>query len=136
MKNKQKVKSILSFAGLVAGILIILSATFPQGGQKRIGPLKKLSTYKGDEFASFAEFRMQDIVFDKKTGMPQLVGTDPYDVLLNVTNISRVFRFEDSDGKYYSTIMYLRHLEDPILIREAYKEVVTSIKRATDAMTK
>tara|TARA_Y100000310_G_C20445432_1_gene698164 strand:+ start:118 stop:519 length:402 start_codon:yes stop_codon:yes gene_type:complete len=132
----RKVKSIISFAGLVTGILIILSAAYSQGGMNRIGPLKKLTTYKGDEFASFAEFRVQDIVFDKKTGMPQLVGSDPYDVLLNVTTISRVFRYKDSAGKDYTTMMYLRHLEDPILVRETYKEVVTSIKRATDAMTK
>jgi len=133
----QKIKLIFGFCGLVAGVLIMLSAAYPsQGGPARLGSLKKLSTYKGDEFASFAEFRMQDIAFDKKTGMPQLVGSDPYDVLLNVTTISRVYRYMDSAGKEYSTIMFLRHLEDPILIRESYKEVVTSIRRASDAMTK
>ncbi len=128
---------MLGFGGLVISIMIVLSAAYPtQNSGLRIGPLKKLATYKGDEFASFAEFRVQDIVFDKKTGAPQLVGSDPYDILLNVTTISRVFRFRDSAGKDYSTIMYLRHLEDPILVRETYKEVVSSIRRAADAMTK
>jgi hypothetical protein len=98
--------------------------------------LKKLATFKGDEFASFSEFRVQDIAFDKKTGAPQLVGSEPYDILLNITTISRVYRYRDSAGKEYSTIMYLRHLEDPLLVREPYKEVVSSIKKAAGAMTK
>jgi len=134
---KQKIKSTLGFGGLVLGILIMLSAVYPaQGGSLSLGPLKKLATFKGDEFASFSEFRVQDIAFDKKTGAPQLVGSEPYDILLNITTISRVYRYRDSAGKEYSTIMYLRHLEDPLLVREPYKEVVSSIKKAAGAMTK
>jgi len=127
-------KSIYGLAlALVMGMMITLGAAVPQFGDRPI--IKKLSTYKGGHYAGFAEFRVQDIEFDD-LGVLQLTGNEPYDMLMNVTYITTVYRYEDAKKTDYSTLVFTNYLEEPILIRQPYKDVVSSIRKAMDAYSK
>jgi len=99
------------------------------------GPtIKRLSTYRGDHFPGFAEFRVQEIEYDE-LGIVMLKG-EPYDILLNVTYITSAYRFEDAKGKDYSTMVFTNYHQEPILIRQPYKDVVSSIRKGMEALAK
>ena len=88
---------------IVLGLLVIVmmsSANAQRGGGLGRGlgqgpVIKRLGTYKGDVFPGFAEFRVQDIEFND-IGEITLTGFEPYDMLVNVTYITTVYRFEDA----------------------------------------
>ena len=127
---------------IVLGLLVILmmSAANTQrgGGLGRgvgQGPvIKRLSTYRGDHFPGFAEFRVQNIEYGD-LGEVILKG-EPYDILMNVTYITTAYRYEDSKKTDYSTMVFTNYLEQPILIRQPYKDVVSSIRKGMEALTK
>ena len=96
--------------------------------------IKKLSSYRGDHFPGFAEFRMQEIEWDEY-GNLMLIG-EPYDVLLNVNYITRAYRFEDAKETDYSTLIFTEYSEKPILLRQEYKDVISSIRRGMEAQVK
>ena len=96
--------------------------------------IKKLSTYRGNHFPGFAEFRAQEVEYDD-LGIIILKG-EPYDVLLNVNYITSVYRYEDKKKTDYSTIMYVNYSTPAILIRQPYKDVTSSIRRAMEAQVK
>ncbi len=96
--------------------------------------IKKLSSYRGDHFPGFAEFRMQEIEWDEY-GNLMLMG-EPYDVLLNVNYITRAYRFEDAKETDYSTLIFTEYSEKPILLRQEYKDVLSSIRRGMEAQVK
>ncbi len=96
--------------------------------------IKKLSSYRGDHFPGFAEFRMQEIEWDEY-GNLMLMG-EPYDVLLNVNYITRAYRFEDAKETDYSTLIFTEYSEKPILLRQEYKDVISSIRRGMEAQVK
>ena len=120
--------------------MLMMSAVLPQrgGGLGRglgQGPvIKKLSNYRGDHFPGFAEFRVQDMEYGD-LGEVILKG-EPYDILLNVTYITTAYRFEDAKETDYSTMVFTNYLEEPILIRQPYKDVVSSIRKGMEALTK
>jgi hypothetical protein len=96
--------------------------------------IKKLSSYRGDHFPGFAEFRMQEIEWDDY-GNLMLMG-EPYDVLLNVNYITKAYRFEDAKETDYSTLIFTEYSEKPILLRQEYKDVISSIRRGMEAQVK
>ena len=96
--------------------------------------IKKLGTYRGDHFPGFAEFRVQEIEWDDY-GDLMLMG-EPYDVLLNVNYITKAYRFEDAKETDYSTLIFTEYSEKPILLRQEYKDVVSSIRRGMEAQVK
>ena len=96
--------------------------------------IKKLSSYRGDHFPGFAEFRMQEIEWDEY-GNLMLMG-EPYDVLLNVNYITRAYRFEDAKETDYSTLIFTEYSDKPILLRQEYKDVISSIRRGMEAQVK
>ena len=96
--------------------------------------IKKLGTYRGDHFPGFAEFRVQEIEWDDY-GDLMLMG-EPYDVLLNVNYITRAYRFEDGKKTDYSTLIFTEYSEKPILLRQEYKDVISSIRRGMEAQVK
>ena len=97
--------------------------------------IKRLSTYRGDHIPSFAEFRVQQIEYDD-LGTMHLAGSDPYEMLVNTSYVTAVYRYEDVKKTDYSTLMFLSYQQDPILIRQPYKDVVSSIRRSQEAMVK
>ena len=127
---------------IVLGLLVIfmMSAAITQRGGgvgKGLGQgpvIKRLTTYRGDHFPGFAEFRVQNIEYGE-LGEVMLKG-EPYDILMNVTYITTVYRYEDSKKTDYSTMVFTNYLEQPILIRQPYKDVVSSIRKGMEALTK
>ena len=96
--------------------------------------IKKLGTYRGDHFPGFAEFRVQEIEWDDY-GDLMLMG-EPYDVLLNVNYITKAYRFEDAKETDYSTLIFTEYSEKPVLLRQEYKDVASSIRRAMESQVK
>jgi len=128
----------LSIVGIV--MMLIMSAMPVQRGGglgKGLGQgpvIKRLSTYRGDHFPGFAEFRVQNIEYGD-LGEVILKG-EPYDILMNVTYITTAYRYEDSKETDYSTMVFTNYLEEPILIRQPYKDVVSSIRKGMEALSK
>ena len=126
---------------VVAGLMMLVMSFAPVqrgGGLGRglgQGPvIKRLSSYRGDHFPGFAEFRVQNIEYGD-LGEVILQG-EPYDILLNVTYITTAYRFEDAKKTDYSTMVFTNYREEPILIRQPYKDVVSSIRKGMEALTK
>ena len=127
---------------IVLGLLVIFmmsAANTQRGGGvgKGLGQgpvIKRLTTYRGDHFPGFAEFRVQNIEYGE-LGEVMLKG-EPYDILMNVTYITTVYRYEDSKKTDYSTMVFTNYLEQPILIRQPYKDVVSSIRKGMEALAK
>ena len=122
-------KVLKTICGLtaVAGIMILaMSMDKPT--------IKRLTTYRGDHFPGFAEFRVQEIEYGD-IGEVILKG-EPYDLLLNVTYITSAYRYEDAKKTDYSTMVFTNYHEEPILIRQPYKDVVSSIRKGMEALTK
>jgi len=129
-------KSILGVTIVVAIAMFAMSSKPVQRGKEDpSGPvIKRLSSYRGDHFPGFAEFRVQDMEYSD-LGEVILKG-EPYDILLNVTYITSAYRFEDVKGKDYSTLVFTNYHQEPILIRQTYKDVVSSIRKGMEALTK
>jgi len=131
-------KSILGVTIVVAITMFAMSFKPVQrgGGKLPQGPvIKRLGTYRGDTFAGFAEFRVQEIVFDD-LGKISLAGSEPYDMLVNVTYITGAYRYEDAKKTDYSTLVFTSYAKEPILIRQPYSDVVKSIEKAMDEYSK
>ena len=120
---------------VVVGIMMLAMSAAPQRGEEPNGPvIKKLSTYRGDHFPGFAEFRVQEMEYDELGEV--MLKDEPYDLLLNVTYITSAYRFEDVKGKDYSTMVFTNYREEPLLIRQPYKDVVSSIRKGMEALSK
>jgi len=119
-------KTIFGVTVVASIMLLVMSMDKPT--------IKRLSTYRGDHFPGFAEFRVQSIEYGE-LGEVMLQG-EPYDLLLNVTYITSAYRYEDKKGNDYSTMVFTNYLEEPILIRQPYKDVASSIRKSMEALTK
>ena len=119
-------KTIFGLTVVLALMMLMMSAQGPI--------IKRLSSYRGDHFPGFAEFRVQNIEYGD-LGEVILQG-DPYDILLNVTYITTAYRFEDAKETDYSTMVFTNYREEPILVRQPYKDVVSSIRKGMEALTK
>ena len=120
-------KTILGLALIASIMILVMSMDKPT--------IKRLSTYRGDHIPAFAEFRVQQVTYDD-LGEMMLTGSEPYEMLINVSYATAVYRYEDAKETDYSTLMFLNYQEDPIFIRQPYKDVVSSIRKAMEAMTK
>jgi len=123
------IKVLKTICGLsIVGIVMMLMMSM----DKPI--IKKLGTYRGDHFPGFAEFRVQEIEWDDFDNM--MLRGEPYDVLLNVNYITSAYRYEDAKKTDYSTIMFTNYSTPAILVRQPYKDVTSSIRRAMEAQVK
>jgi hypothetical protein len=129
------IRVIKTCVGLImvgVAILFLMSAASPQGlGRGQNPVIKKLGSYRGETFAGFAEFRVQEVEFDD-FGALKFKGEEPYDLLLNVNHITSVHRYEDVKKTDYSCLMYTTHWEHPKLIRQEYKDVLKIMEKAMD----
>ena len=133
-------KTIFGLTVLVGLMMLVMSSVPVQRGGgvgKGLGQgpiIKRLSNYRGDHFPGFAEFRVQDMEYGD-LGEVILKG-EPYDILLNVTYITSAYRYEDSKKTDYSTMVFTNYREEPILIRQSYRDVVSSIRKGMEAQVK
>ena len=135
-------KTVFGLTVIACLMMLVMSAAAPQrgGGNAGLGRgqnpvIKKLGTFKGDVFAGFAEFRVQEIEFDD-LGALRFVGEEPYDLLLNINHITSVHRYEDVKKTDYSCLMYTTHWDHPKLIRQEYKDVLKTMEKAMDEYSK
>jgi hypothetical protein len=111
------------------GILVVLICGFsaPQDADKPIIP--RLGGFKGDIFDGYTELRLQDITVDE-WGVISFKG-EPFEALVNIDYITMVHRYEDFKETDYSCMIYFKDKEIPFLVRQQYKEVLSSIRRAS-----
>jgi uncharacterized protein YegJ (DUF2314 family) len=129
---KNVTKTILGVLSL--GVLLMLPGVASVQFQTQ-PVVKRLSTYRGDTFPRFSEFRVQDVEFDQ-LGMMTILSPEPYDLLVNVNYITKVHRYEDSKKTDWSTLMYFEYQKQPLLARMTYKEVFSAIRRASEGQVK
>ena len=121
---------------LIGMFLMLMSMTLPQGlGRGQNPVIKKMSTFRGDHYPSFAEFRVHEIDFDD-FGHLRLVGEEAYIKLVNVAYITEVYRYEDAKKTDHSTLMFVQGKKHPMLIRQKYDDVCSSIRKSMEGMVR
>ena len=124
----------LTFVGII--VMMLMGSSPVQGlGRGQNPVIRKLGTYRGDTFAGFAEFRVQEIEFDD-FGALKLKGMEPYDLTVNVLTITKLHRYEDVKKTDYSCLMYTMHEDHPFLVRQTYADVLKSMEKAMDEYSK
>ena len=88
-----------------------------------------LSPQDADIFDGFTELRLQGITVDE-FGVIAFDG-EPFEALVNINYITIVHRYEDFKETDYSCMIYFKDKEIPFLVRQEYKEVLSSIRRAS-----
>ena len=53
------------------------------------------------------------------------------ETLINIDEIVKLHRFEDSKKKDYASLMYIRSQKTPMLVHVEYKDILSMIKRAS-----
>ena len=91
--------------------------------------LKKVN-HRGAVFPGFIEileqpYRLGDL------GEVRLIGEDRVETLVNIDEIVKLYRFEDSKKKDYASMMHIRSQKNPILVRAEYDDIVSMIKKAS-----
>jgi len=113
------------------GILVVLfcgaAPLSPQDADRPVIP--RLGGFRGDIFDGFTELRLQDITVDE-LGVIGFNG-EPFEALVNINYITMVHRYEDFKETDYSCMLYVKDKEIPFLVRQEYKEVLSSIRRAS-----
>jgi len=129
------IRTVLGLTFVFIVVLILMGATPVQKEEIQDLPvIKRMSAFRGDHFPGFAEFRVQDFEY---TDLGQiLLKGEPYEVLLNVNYITSAYRYEDAKKTDYSTLMYVNYSDTAFLLRQEYKDVITSIRKAAEAQVK
>ena len=123
-----KVCRVCAYITGAAVLFVALMANNPvQDADRPVIP--KLGGFRGDIFAGFTELRLQDINVDA-LGVIAFNG-EPFEALVNVDYITMVHRYEDFKETDYSCMLYLKDKEIPFLVRQEYKDVLSSIRRAS-----
>ena len=123
----------LTFAGIV--VLMLMGAASVQKRETQDPPvIKRMTTFRGDHFPGFAEFRVQK--FDPDDFGHIHPKGEPYEILLNVNYITNVHRHEDAKKTDHSTLVFVTYADTAYFIRQNYKDVLSSIRKATEAQVK
>ena len=124
-----KVCRVCAYITGAAVLFVALMANNPvQDADRPVIP--KLPSFRGDIFNGYTELRLQDISVDE-WGVISFQG-EPFQALVNVDYITMVHRYEDFKETDYSCMLYFRNKETPFLVRQEYKDVLSSIRRASD----
>jgi len=112
------------------GVLVVLFCGFvaPQNRDNPIIP--RMPSFRGEIFTGYTELRLQNITVDG-FGVIAFNG-EPFEALVNVDYISMVHRYEDFKETDHSCMLYFKDKETPFLVRQEYKDVLSSIRRASD----
>lgn len=123
-----KVCRVCAYVTGAAVLFVLLIASNPvQDADRPVIP--RLGGFKGDIFNGFLELRLQDITVDE-FGVVSFNG-EPFESLVNIHYITMVHRYEDFKETDYSCMIYFKDKEIPFLVRQEYKEVLSSIRRAS-----
>ena len=123
-----KVCRVCAYITGAAVLFVALMANNPvQDADRPVIP--RLGGFKGDIFDGFLELRLQNITVDE-FGIIAFDG-EPFESLVNIHYITMVHRYEDFKETDYSCMLYFKDKEIPFLVRQEYKEVLSSIRRAS-----
>jgi len=123
-----RVCKLCAYVTGAAIILVMIMGSNPV--QDRDNPIiPRMPSFKGDIFDGFLELRLQRIDVDD-LGVVGFNG-EPFETLVNIHYISMVHRYEDFKETDHSCMIYFKDKEIPFLIRQEYKEVLSSIRRAS-----
>ena len=123
-----KVCRVCAYVTGAAIVLVMLMANNPvQDADRPVIP--RLGGFKGDIFNGYTELRLQDITVDE-FGIIAFNG-EPFEALVNIHYITMVHRYEDFKETDYSCMLYFKDKETPFLVRQEYKDVLSSIRRAS-----
>ena len=112
-----------------AAIIGVLMSSNPI--QNRDNPIiPRMPSFRGEIFTGYTELRLQNITVDE-LGVIAFNG-EPFEALVNVDYISMVHRYEDFKETDHSCMLYFKDKETPFLVRQEYKDVLSSIRRASD----
>ena len=129
------IRTALGLIGLGIFTLMVMSAAPVQKREQQNPPvIKRMSTFRGDHFPGFAEFRVQK--FDPDDFGNIHPKGEPHEILLNVNYITNVYRYEDAKKTDYSTLVFVTYADTAYLIRQEYKDVLSSIRKAAEAQVK
>ena len=124
-----KVCRVCAYITGAAVIFVALMASNPV--QDRDNPvIPRMPSFRGDIFTGYTELRLQNITVDE-FGVIAFQG-QPFEALVNVDYISMVHRYEDAKETDHSCMLYFKDKETPFLVRQEYKDVLSSIRRASD----
>ena len=124
-----KVCKVCAYITGAAVIFVALMASNPV--QNRDNPIiPRMPSFRGDIFTGYTELRLQNITVDE-FGVIAFQG-QPFEALVNVDYISMVHRYEDAKETDHSCMLYFKDKETPFLVRQEYKDVLSSIRRASD----
>jgi len=114
------------------GVLVVLfCGAAPLSPQDRDNPIiPRMPSFRGEIFTGYTELRLQNITVDG-FGVIAFNG-EPFEALVNVDYISMVHRYEDAKETDHSCMLYFKDKETPFLVRQEYKDVLSSIRRASD----
>ena len=124
-----KVCRVCAYITGAAVLFVALMASNPV--QDRDNPvIPRMPSFRGDIFTGYTELRLQNITVDE-FGVIAFQG-QPFEALVNVDYISMVHRYEDFKETDHSCMLYFKDKETPFLVRQEYKDVLSSIRRASD----
>jgi len=124
-----KVCRVCAYITGAAVIFVALMASNPV--QDRDNPIiPRMPSFRGEIFTGYTELRLQNITVDG-FGVIAFNG-EPFEALVNVDYISMVHRYEDFKETDHSCMLYFKDKETPFLVRQEYKDVLSSIRRASD----
>ena len=123
----------LTFVGIL--VLMLMGAAPVQKREAQDPPvIKRMTTFRGDHFPGFAEFRVQK--FDPDDFGHIHPKGEPFEILINVNYITNVNRYEDAKKTDHSTLVFVTFADTAYLIRQNYKDVLNSIRKAAEAQVK
>ena len=124
-----KVCKVCAYITGAAVLFVALTASNPV--QNRDNPIiPRMPSFRGEIFTGYTELRLQNITVDE-LGVIAFKG-EPFEALVNVDYISMVHRYEDFKETDHSCMLYFKDKEIPFLVRQEYKDVLSSIRRASD----
>ena len=124
-----KVCKVCAYITGAAVLFVALTASNPV--QNRDNPIiPRMPSFRGEIFTGYTELRLQNITVDG-FGVIAFKG-EPFEALVNVDYIGMVHRYEDAKETDHSCMLYFKDKETPFLVRQEYKDVLSSIRRASD----
>ena len=124
-----KVCKVCAYITGAAVLFVSLMGSNPV--QNRDNPvIPRMPSFRGEIFTGYTELRLQNITVDG-FGVIAFKG-EPFEALVNVDYISMVHRYEDFKETDHSCMLYFKDKEIPFLVRQEYKDVLSSIRRASD----
>lgn len=125
---------------LLLGAVLSIGLSFIQVGDPTKDPMvwpcdppkvKATRDFRYKFFPGFVELRTNNFSINAKVGEVTLVNS-PRVALINIDIISKVIEW-GGRKEGYSTLVYTKGKEEPILVLQSYKDVCEAVRKAAEA---